>query len=186
MGLCYTGRMLAAAHDPIQIGYLADFPQHLPELAGWLYAEWGQPAPDGSVQMAQESLRRRLNKDRLPLALVAVQGETLLGTTSLYRQEMEIRPEYEFWLSTVYVHPSFRRRGIGEQLVQAAAAQAVRLGLPALYLYTRRPNNVAWYTRLGWTILERPIYEGSPAVIMVRQLDTANINSQAPPAPAGA
>lgn len=169
---------MTAAQSTVKINYLADHPQHLPELAGWLYAEWGQEA--GSIQDKLATLKQRLNKDCLPLALVAVQGETLLGTASLRRQEVDIRPQYEVWLSTVYVHPPYRRRGIGEMLVRTATELAGRLGIPAVYLYTRQPANEAWYARLGWEPVERPIYLGRPAVIMLQRLTTPDVGTISP------
>jgi GNAT superfamily N-acetyltransferase len=162
--------MTSAQKTPVKIAFLAENPQHLPELSRWLYEEWDARHLHGSLEQREQDLERRMNRDQLPLALVALRGETLLGTASLRWQEVEIRPQYEHWLSTVYVHPPYRHGGVGALLVQAAAAQAERLGIGELYLYTRRAESEAWYARLGWQPVERPIYQGRPAVIMLRRL----------------
>lgn len=156
---------------PHAIHFLADRPEWIPIVAGWLYAEWGREAPGVTVGTMARRLRARMNRDRLPLALIAAREGNPLGTASLRVREMEIRPQYEHWLSTVYVHPLYRRKGVGSALVRAASAQARRLGIGTLYLYTRNPRTESLYAGLGWTPIERPVYRGRPAVIMRRHLD---------------
>ena len=85
---------------------------------------------------------------------------------------METHPQYLHWLGSVYVLPEYRSQGIGTELVQYAASEARRLGVQDLYLYTRHREK--FYTRLGWKPIERPIYDGRPAVIMSRKLIEKN------------
>jgi GNAT superfamily N-acetyltransferase len=103
----------------IEIEYLADHPDTIPVLASWLYQEWGYRSPDGAPSGMEEMLKTRLNRDWLPLALVALEGESPAGTVSLKLQELDSRPQYPYWLGSLYVPPEFRRRGIGSQLVRA-------------------------------------------------------------------
>ncbi len=152
----------------IETCYLADCPEAVTILAQWLYDEWGRHSPDGSIRSMAENLMERMNRDSFPLALVAMQDGRPLGTVSLKIREMEIRPQYEHWLGTVYVHEPYRRKGIGSQLIEAAVKEANRLGVKELYLYTRSEQTEALYAKLGWATLERPFYRGRRAVIMKR------------------
>ena len=153
------------------IEHLAAHPDVLPLLAEWLQVEWGDHT---SVDEMAHRLRKRLNTDRFPMALVALDDEHPLGTVSLKIQEMDIRPKYEHWLGTLYVHPDFRGVGIGSALVRAAEEQAQRLRTEHLYLYTRHAETETIYARLGWQTIEEPVYHGRPALIMRRTLHSAD------------
>ena len=153
-----------------RVVYLVDYSQAVPILAQWLFQEWGHRSVDGTAEGFAEALRRRMNRDSLPLALVAIKENQPVGTASLKIAEMEIRPQYEHWLGTVLVHEDYRGRGIGSLLIRAAEKEASRLGVKDLYLYTRNPRNEALYTRLGWRSIERLMYQGRPAVIMTKRV----------------
>ena len=153
------------------VDYLADHPNAVPVLAQWLFEEWGHRSPDGSVEGMAGTLRERLRRDKLPLALVALQEGEPVGTVSLKIREVEIRPQYEHWLGSLFVSEPHRREGIGSLLVGAAADEARRLEVSELYLYTRRRDTERLYERLGWAEVERLEYRGRPAVIMKALLD---------------
>jgi predicted N-acetyltransferase YhbS len=155
----------------IEIEYLADHPGAIPVLASWLYQEWGYRSPDGAPSGMEEMLKSRLNRDRLPLALVALEGESPAGTVSLKVRELDSRPQYPYWLGSLYVPPEFRRRGIGSQLVLAAEQTAGNLGIERLYLYTRRAENEALYANLGWARVEELVYEDRSAVILRKRIE---------------
>jgi GNAT superfamily N-acetyltransferase len=152
----------------ICVEYLADHPQAVPILAQWLFEEWGHRSPDGSVDGITHNLQDRLQRDRLPLALVALGDHEPIGTVSLKLLEFEIRPQYEHWLGSLYVLETNRRRGVGSLLVEATADAARRLVIEELYLYTRHRESERLYAGLGWTEVEQTMYRGRRAVIMKR------------------
>ena len=154
----------------VNIEYLADHPDSAAILAQWLFAEWGHHSPDATIEGIMEKLNKRLNRDRLPLALVAIRDGQPIGTVSLKLKEVEIRSQYEHWLGTLYVHEPYRGRGIGSLLVKAAVEVADRLSVGELYLYTRHPKTEGLYAKLGWVVVERLEYRSHPAVIMKRTL----------------
>lgn len=155
----------------VTIEYLADRPDAIAVLAGWLFDEWGHRSSDGTAQGMIDILKERMNRDKLPLALVAHCENEPLGTVILKLKEVEIRLKYEHWLGTLFVHESHRGKGIGSLLIEVAAREANRLGIGELYLYTRNRENERLYAKLGWTVMERFEYQGRPAVIMKRILD---------------
>ncbi len=158
----------------ITVDYLADHQDAIPQIARWLFDEWGRhspESPDGSVEGVEDNLRNRLRRDALPLAMLAHEDEEPLGTVSLKIREIEIRPQYEHWLGTLFVVKPRRGAGIGSLLVRAAVDAASRLEISELYLYTRYRKTEQWYKRLGWIEVERPEYRGHPAIIMKALLD---------------
>jgi predicted N-acetyltransferase YhbS len=152
----------------IEIESLADRPELAPLLASWFYDEWGRRNPENSLQKVEKRLRQRMNRDKVPLTLVAFQGSEPVGSASLIVHEMETHPVFLHWLASVYVHQPCRQQGIGSLLVQHVAAEAERIGVGELYLYTH--SHEEFYARHGWRPVERPLYHGREVVIMKRVL----------------
>ena len=152
----------------IKMKYLADRPEFTSLLASWFYEEWGRRNPENSLEKVEKRLRQRLNRDKVPLALVAFQGSEPVGSASLIVREMETHPQFLHWLASVYVHQPCRQQGIGSLLIEHAAAEAERIGVGELYLSTH--SHEGFYARLGWRPVERPLYHGREVVIMKRVL----------------
>lgn len=159
-------RMVGTAAD--QYVYLAEQPELLPTLAEWFYDEWGRSEADMSLSKMQSILEEYLNTDRIPLTIVTMRDSKPIASASLKIQEMETHPQYLHWLGSVYVHPQYRRQGVGSRIVQYAAGEAQKLMVQDLYLYTR--NQERFYSHLGWQAIERPAYHGRTAIIMKRNL----------------
>ncbi len=101
--------------------------------------------------------------------MVAFQEDQPAGTASIYVHDLETRPDLSPWLAAVYVDPLFRRQGIGSALVQAIEREACRLQIARLYLFT--PDQEPFYTRLGWSLLERQEYWNESVVVMTKAMD---------------
>lgn len=149
--------------------YLADAPEFVPTLAQWYYDEWNCFMPGKSVRDVEAAVRGRLNRDRLPLALVVVDGESVIGTASLKPYDMATRMDLSPWLSSVYVAQERRGAGIGSSLVAGIVAEASRLGYRSLHLFT--PSAQGFYARLGWTVLQETVYCGLAVTVMRRGLN---------------
>ena len=148
----------------MRIEYLADRPEALRRLAQWKHEEWGHLRPGDTVEKREARIAATSNRDGIPLTVVALEGDEVLGCASLIAHDMETRMELTPWLAGVYVGEEFRRRGIGAELVQRIMREAGRLKVPLLYLYT--VHSERFYTGLGWTLLERTFYLGNDVVIM--------------------
>jgi GNAT superfamily N-acetyltransferase len=148
--------------------FLADQPQLLPILAGWFYKEWGHHNPESTLASVEHELLGYLNTDRIPLTVARLRGGKPIASASLKIQEMATHPQYLHWLGGVYVHPQYREQGIGSQLVEYSAGLAQELNVSDLYLYTRSHED--FYNRLGWHVIERPVYKNRVVSIMNRNL----------------
>jgi len=131
----------------VTIDYLADHPAALARAAVWLHrqwlGEWGY-----SRRQAAHELRGRLSRVRLPLALVALDGERPVGIASLVELERPDTAVRVCCLSGVYVPPAWRRRGIGRLLCRRAAAEAARLQFASIGLFTQGLE--MFYAEMGW------------------------------------
>ncbi len=109
-------------------------------------------------------LQQRSGRSDLPITFVASSGEELLGSDMLVACDMDTHPQYSPWLAGVFVSPERRRHGIGRVLSERVVREAARFGFATLYLYT--PNAQDFYSRLGWSILERAHYRKTDVTIM--------------------
>lgn len=154
--------MTPREHD-FRIAYLADHPRLVPTVAQWQQREFGH----FGVVSLDERIRRlglTLNRDSLPISLVALAADgALVGSASLLVQTIT-HPHLTPWLSTMVVAPQHRRRGIASALALRAQAEAAALGFHALHLFTE--HSQALYSRLGWERLEDSTIAGRSVVIM--------------------
>lgn len=149
----------------IEWTYLAKHPQHIKQLAEWYFDEWGEYVENSSELAFQEKLTAYLNIDRIPLIILAVEGDTLVGAAQLKFREMTIYPEKTHWLGGVYVNPEFRGQNIASQLVQYAQDIAINLGVETLYLQTESLNG-GLYGKLGWEIETQVNYRGVEVAVL--------------------
>jgi predicted N-acetyltransferase YhbS len=152
----------------MNIEYLADHQSLIPVLADWFYTEWSHLHPGKSREDIQDLISQRINRDRIPLALVAVQDNELIGSVSLKIHDMDNRLELTPWLAALYVREDCRGMGIGSALVTAIEKKSSSLGVKLLFLFT--PASEAYYARRGWQVLERMIYHKHPVTLMRKNL----------------
>lgn len=148
----------------LTITFLADCPEYLSTVSAWVFEEWGEHMPGLSLEDLTRIFSGHLNHDQIPLTLVALLGGQPAGTASIYIHDLDIRPDLSPWLAAVYVAPLYRNQGIGSELVKAVESTAQKLRLNRLYLFT--PDQEAFYTRLGWSLLERVVYRNQANVVM--------------------
>lgn len=146
------------------IDYLAHHARAISQLACWHHDEWSSLNPQSTVDRRIESLRQHLHTDHIPLTLVAVADDAVIGSASLIEHDLHTHLELSPWLASVYVAPAYRRRGIGSALVRRVVDEAFRFGVTTLYLFT--PDRENFYRRLGWQVVEHIIYHGHPVTIM--------------------
>ena len=152
----------------MQIELLADRPEFIPTLAEWHFREWAYLRPGDSVANRIRLLHERCGRRELPITFVASSGAQLLGSAMLMHHEMDSRPQYTPWLAGVFVSPAERQRGIGSALTQHVVSEAAARGFSTLYLFT--PTAEAFFSRLGWSIVERTRYRDADVTIMSREV----------------
>ncbi|MGI9088696.1 MAG: GNAT family N-acetyltransferase [Chthoniobacterales bacterium] len=154
--------------DGVRINYLADYPEYLPQLADWLFAQWGALLDEESPTARRDKLKTHLHRDQLPIAWVAHAEGQLLGTASLRVYDLDGREDLSPWLGGVFVGAEFRHRGIGAALCAAVEEEARSRRIETLYLFTL--DQQAWYARLGWKVVGPCVWQERPGEIMCKQL----------------
>ncbi|HEX8078210.1 MAG TPA: GNAT family N-acetyltransferase [Chthoniobacterales bacterium] len=148
----------------MRIEYLADRPEAVATLAQWQHQEWGHLRPGDTIEQRYVRIRGAMNRDRVPLTVVALEEDQVLGSASLILHDMDTRMELTPWLASVFVGEHFRRRGIGAELVRRIMLEAGKLKMPLVYLYT--VHSEKFYASLGWKVSERTAYRHQKVVIM--------------------
>lgn len=148
----------------VKIEYLSDRPEFLSTLAQWHYEEWSALRPGDSVEARIVRLRGWSGRGGIPLTVIALSDNELLGSASLIEHDMDDRPELTPWLAGVFVAPEHRRKGTGTTLVRRVMDEARALQVSKLYLHTA--DSTAFYGSLGWSLAEETCYRGKEVSIM--------------------
>jgi GNAT superfamily N-acetyltransferase len=152
----------------MKITYLADHKEVIPRLADWFYQEWFYLYPNKTINDVRNAIGERINRDSIPVALVAFKGTALVGTVCLKTYDMDTRLDLSPWLAGLYVPESWRRQGIGTALVEAIEEKAKILGILKLYLYT--PSAESFFLRMAWRPKETTKYHGAVVTIMEKEI----------------
>ena len=154
----------------MEIAFLKQHTDSIPVIAGWYYREWGAiyDASGMYFEDVKRTIVERANTDRIPLAIVALDGGRVVGTGCLKLHDTDTRSELTLWIVGIYVEQNQRRKGLGSTIVSTLEGIAKNFGTQRLYLYT--PHSAEFYARLGWGEYERTTYKGQSVTIMEKIL----------------
>jgi N-acetylglutamate synthase-like GNAT family acetyltransferase len=140
---------------PFTISDLRQRPEFFDHVADRIWRAWWK-ADGHPLDYISGRLRENLNATPIPFALVAHDGGTFLGTTSVIASDLAERPQLSPWVAAVWVEAQARRRGVGAALVDRATLDCFALGLSRAHLCAR-PQRAGYYERLGWIPVERDV-----------------------------
>jgi len=83
-----------------------------------LLAQWPDYYGERSAADVEMDFRECMNTERLPIGLVAWDGQAPVGFIALRERAMTQLPDYSPGLGAFYVAPLHRSRGIGSSLVR--------------------------------------------------------------------
>jgi predicted N-acetyltransferase YhbS len=148
----------------MRITYLADRPDLAAQLVPGLLEHWSYVFPHQTAAERAAKFKTHLNREELPIAWIAYEGDTALGTAALRKSDLEGREELGPWLGGVFVPLPHRGRGIASALCQVVEGKAHNQGVSRLYLFTHGQESL--YARLGWSPMERTLWHGHECSIM--------------------
>lgn len=149
--------------------FLTDKTQMKPIIAKWYFDQWGHLVENSSVELFDNKLNDYLNRDSIPLVIMAVEGEDVLGVAHLRYHEMAIYPDKEHWLGGVYIDINHRSKGVASALVSHIETVAMSLGVTDIHLQTEKLDG-GLYKQLGWQPIEQVINRGVEVLVMVKQV----------------
>ncbi|MEM7446131.1 MAG: GNAT family N-acetyltransferase [Pseudomonadota bacterium] len=121
----------------------------IPELAKWFCQEWDPYYGEDGPGDADADLKACLNRDTLPIVVVALGPDgALLGTAALKDQSVGSELGVGPWLAALLVATDKRGQGIGTALVSAIEREAARLGFS--WIYTSTDSAEGLLRRRGW------------------------------------
>ena len=138
----------------IKIAYLKEHPEAIPKLAKIWHEVLGSIwISDVSIEQVEQGFYDELNDSSLPLTLVALKGDQVIGAVSLHEND-EIKPDLTPWLESLVVEKAYQNQGVGKLLVEKVKQKASDLHFKKLYLFAFEPNLVTYYEKLGFKLSE--------------------------------
>jgi GNAT superfamily N-acetyltransferase len=129
----YYRRNVSDGVGSMKVALLADHAGAIDTLAAWYEREWRPYYGTHGPGDATADLASRCNRDRLPAGLVAIDGDTIIGTAALGRDAASgLAPA----VIGLLVAPEYRRRGVAGALLDVAAKLAGELGYDELFMST--------------------------------------------------
>jgi len=149
---------------------------HRPDLiqpvARWWFDEWAQGAT--SINDVESKLSEEVMADpeQLPITLLALRSEQLVGTVPLRDRDRasETHPELKHWIGGVFVSPEARGTGLGAKLVSAVECLARNRDVFVLYLSTLALDG-GLYARAGYQPLQQLRSNEEMILLMEKRLD---------------
>jgi len=135
--------------------YLKEFPEQIDPLARAIYTEWHSmyERQGLSVNEVIEKVRERAVDSAIPLTMIALDGNTLLGSITIKEHDFADHPELSPWLAGVFTLPEHRNKGIGKGLIAFAETVAKeKFNVSELFLYTGSASKL--YEKIGYKTFE--------------------------------
>lgn len=144
--------------------YIGQYPQHIPTIAQWHQDQWQHISPHLTTSLRIKEYSAYANGPAIPSCILAFIDNQPAGSASLVTSDMETRPDLSPWLASVFVSPQFRGHGIATQLIEKCLSDARQLNIKSVYLFTT--DQMHFYQRRGWKLLESTTYHGENVDIM--------------------
>ena len=155
---------------PLDFVPLTERPDAIPQVASWWCDEWGLPRRHESLEAYLSELAS-LKPDELPIHILALSGRNVVGVATLKNQSAlhNLFPDFQYWLSGVYVPPALRGRGIATALCLKMVDIAQTRGVTRLHLMTEALGG-GLYAKIGWKPVSQVHVEDLDLLVMARDI----------------
>jgi predicted N-acetyltransferase YhbS len=138
---------------PATVSHLFEQPHQRHAVAALIHHEFWTEVPGASVEKMAARLGEASTADALPLCLIALHGDEVVGAINLVDNDDDDHTDWHPWLAGMVVAAPHRGQGIGSQLVRALLVEAKRLNFDRVYFGTDGPR---FYERLGAVVHHIP------------------------------
>ncbi len=135
-------------------------PRFMPLLVDAFEREWWPAWANTISRAGLEAIFQAAPGGALPIVLVALEGDRVVGTIALRPWFAEEPMRETPWVRQLYVFPGHRGRGVDRALVAAIESHARRLGYRELFAATNRIEPLL--RRRGWEVFRRIEPPGEP------------------------
>ena len=149
---------------------LSERPDAIPQVARWWCLEWGLPQRHESMESYLSELAS-LKPGKLPIHLLALSERNIVGVATLKDQSAlhQLFPDFQYWLSGVYVPPALRSRGIATALCLKMVDIAKTRGVTRLHLVTDDLDG-GLYAKIGWNPIRQVHVDDLDLLVMARDV----------------
>ncbi len=127
------------------IELISDHLEVIPTLTDWYQSEWEPYYGKDGPGDARADLESRCNRDELPIGLVAIENNQVLGTAAL---DLDVTTDLTPSVVGLLVAPAYRHQGIATALLNAAEELARQLGYRRIFVSTTILGDLL--NQLGW------------------------------------
>ncbi len=156
----------------MKIVALNNYMSHFETVVAWLWSEWGN---EHNYLFWKYFVANSLSENAIPQIYIALDDfENIMGTAGLWRCDLLSRQDVYPWFAGLYVHPEYRKSGVGKALQYYCEKKALSLGYYKLFLFTELNN---YYEQNGWNFMESTINEsGQGTRLYFKELKYTPIN----------
>ena len=154
--------------------------EYVTEISEYCFNEWDQECKTININSISDYESDMLNNyfienntsDNIsdnnftPVCLIALLDKELVGSIELIKDDLPNYNEYNPWIASLYVKPTYRKKNIGKQLVQKLIKKAQTQNIKNLYLWTKN-QHIQFYEKLGWKSIEQLYYCDNLINIMI-------------------
>jgi len=99
------------------IDHLCKNPEYIDTVASWIYDEFVIKT-NGSISYKEVvEYLSKTNEQDYTMTFVAINDNECIGTVSIFENDLQNQKILTPWLASLYVSPNYRRKGVGEQLI---------------------------------------------------------------------
>ena len=131
----------------MEIYNLADKMFFFEEVVEWLFNEWGVHGEKNNKEFWKSWVNSSLSKIDIPQTYIAIEGDELIATFSLWRCDLQSRQDLFPWFGGLIVKKNYRSKGIGKLMQYKAFGILHNLGYQEVYCFSEFAN---YYETTGW------------------------------------
>ncbi len=138
----------------IKVKSLSECREFVSIAAHWAYGEWYiSRSIDFFLVLKSYQLRASEERGEISRCKIAFIDGFPVGMVSLKENDLWSRKDLNPWLASLYVHPYFRKRGVGERLINELIDSVNSQSFIRLYLFLDHRERVQleqYYIKRGW------------------------------------
>ena len=137
---------------PMENIYIAEVDKQYSPIETAIDFFWSCWGSESNRPFYEDCIRHSVfDSQALPKFYVLLQGQAIIGSYALLRNDIISRQDLVPWLACLYVQEGFRGRGLATRLLRHGLTESAKLSFPYLYLST---DIEGFYEKNGWTYLQ--------------------------------